>query len=57
LLARDDIGKWLYPSVADANTLMPYLKLNKKNTQAPNFSKTGFLPSKLVPASILATMQ
>jgi len=56
LLARDDIGKWLYPSVADANTLMPYLKLNKKNTQAPNFSKTGFLPSKLVPASILATM-
>ena len=55
-LARDDIGRWLYPGSVDANTLVPLLKLNKKNPTAPNFSKTAFLPSKMLPASMVAEM-
>lgn len=56
-LAKDDIGRWLYPSASDANTLVPMLKMHKKNVTAPNFSKTGFLPSKMLPQSIATSLE
>lgn len=55
-LANDDIGRWLYPGSADANTLQPMLKLNKKNASPINLSKATFLPQKLLPASMVAAM-
>ena len=55
-LATDDIGRWLYPGSADANSLQPVVKLNKKNPTPINLSKTDFLPQKLLPASMVAAM-
>jgi hypothetical protein len=56
-LARDDIGRWLYPSAPDANQLVAVLKTHKKNVTSPNFSKITFLPSKMLPASIAASIE
>jgi hypothetical protein len=53
-LGADDIGRFMYPSAADANNLQPMLKLHHKNPTAINISKASFLPEKLLPASIIA---
>ena len=53
-LGADDIGRFMYPSAADANNLQPMLKLHHKNPTPINISKASFLPEKLLPASIIA---
>ena len=56
-LARDDIGRWLYPTAPDGNRLVAMLKTHKKNVSSPNFSKMAFLPSKMLPVSIAASIE